>query len=384
MRWKSLASILSELRWLAVLQPKTLAFTWRAGAYSGQDGLGGHVHFGRKRKKLLDIEVAALDRINLLLHAAGIYSIDEAGYRLQKKYGNPGDWRPQVHGYEYRSLPSWLQSPWIAYLSIVLCKLAVLNPQLILAGVVDKAQPRMARERIRNILAYFKSLDDDALLAFLGMDVWGLPAYNAYDVKGAWGISVPTLGADKKNPTILPLSVAPSVKDIEDIYFYILQGRQIYSAQPSEAQWPFQHCPKGFEAFQKVLDTHLCPGLGELCWDVVRPKGLEFEVTFIGEGNDPSAKEAAIHVSKGLTQYIPYATLKKFPFVKAQRDGWEGLRLAFNKKALDPKHLPITKAWFLSGLFPVARYCDAEKLKFEYWNQPPKQQNSKSVLLYAI
>lgn len=384
------ASILSELRWLAVMCPKVLSLTWKAGAFSGFDGLGGHVHFGRKRSKtshfgkelptLLKSEVLALDRINQLLHLVGIFSEEERVARLAKKYGQQSDWRPQVHGYEYRSFPSWLTSPWVTYLTIVLSKLAVLNPEMVAAIPVVKGQTQLARKQIRSLLAYFKGMDDDALLAYLGLDIWGFPQFQSglVDFKELWGIRPFIKAADFTLPQVLPLAVAPSRRDLEDIYFHVLQGRPIYNAQPSEAQWPFRTVPKNFETYQGKIDTHLCPGLGELCWDLVRPKGVEFYISFVGDGHDNWPKQPQICVSPGVWQVLPEIRSQ----VTMRYDWGNTFTVGFNKTALNAANLPTSKAWLLNNGFPVARYDRAESLKFDRWTvkMSAKKQPISKVL----
>src|SRR5581483_4609146 len=53
------------------------------------------------------------------------------GDRLGQHYGMPGDFRLQTHGYEYRTFPSWLDSPALAFISITLAKLCVHCPGLV-------------------------------------------------------------------------------------------------------------------------------------------------------------------------------------------------------------------------------------------------------------
>lgn len=374
-----LASILSELRWLAAMHPQTLSVCWKAGAYSGQDGLGGHVHFGRKRNSILKVEVQALDKINSLLHCAGVFSPEEHQLRLTKNYGKSSDWRPQVHGYEFRSFPSWMNSPWIAYLTMTLAKLAVLDPATVNAIQVVKGIPSFARKSIRNLLAYVKALDDDALLAFCALDVWGLPAFGdqAADFKNAWGI-YPLPLAEKPTIELLPLSVAPSKQDIEEVFLYLLQGRPLYNSRPSEALWPFKNAPKGFVALQTTIDTHLCPGLMELLWDLVLPKGVNLHFGFDTESHDKHHKQPAVFAAPGIVQWIGSTALHALPFYKGQRSDLGTMyTLQFNKCALDAHHLPTTKRWLLSGAFPVYRFDNYSTKPFA-----PKGSTLKSACLF--
>lgn len=386
-----LASILVELRWFAIMKPTVLPLTWKAGAYSGLDGLGGHVHFGHKQTSLtaakagkgrLSLEVEALDKVNRLLHAVGMFSTEEMALRNQKKYGMLGDWRPQVHGYEYRSFPSWMGSPWIAYLTMVLAKLAVLQPQTFCALKIIPGQASLGRKQVRSLLAYFKGLDDDALLAYCGMDVWGIPAFPSLnaDFKQAWGI-LETPMPPGKLPTILPLSMPPSLYDVQNMFLHILQGRSLYGAQQTEPNWPFQHPPQGFDALIQQLDTRLSPGLGELVWDVVKPKGLALSVGFIPEGHDPAHKVAHVQASIDLVTKLGIARFKGYPFSSQVQPTLEGDALCFNKTALNAAHLPVTKQWLLTCGLPLARYDNVTGRDFS-WPLPAKPQHAASVSLY--
>src|SRR5579862_4157678 len=108
-----LASMWLAMRWMVIFHPETLSYNWRAGSYFEGDGLGGHIHFGRKRLKLRDREVGTLDRLAHLQFQAGIFDREEGRMRVRHAQGAPqgqpygalSDIRQQPHGYEYRTLP---------------------------------------------------------------------------------------------------------------------------------------------------------------------------------------------------------------------------------------------------------------------------------------
>jgi hypothetical protein len=62
-----LTSLWLAMRWMLVYHPDVAKFGWRSGAFAEGDGLGGHIHYGRKRSLLREREVANLDRITHLL-----------------------------------------------------------------------------------------------------------------------------------------------------------------------------------------------------------------------------------------------------------------------------------------------------------------------------
>ena len=93
----------------------------------GNDPIGGHIHFG-VRKRTFDIPKAAraLDYY-LALPVAMIEVQSSAKYRrTQSSYGHLGAWREQRHGFEYRTLPSWLTG-WGVALSILSIGYAVVD-----------------------------------------------------------------------------------------------------------------------------------------------------------------------------------------------------------------------------------------------------------------
>jgi hypothetical protein len=176
------ASILSELRWMALTVPATLSYSWISRPYVSRDGIGGHVHFGRKRGRIrkdedapryeltgqVKEEIEGLDQLTRILEASILLKEDFVKRSRDTVYGKFGDIRPQRHGYEYRTLPTWLSSPCMAYLVLVLSKLVVYNPELIKRIAFNT-------NTIRNLLAYYKGMDDDALIAFNALKLFGLP-----------------------------------------------------------------------------------------------------------------------------------------------------------------------------------------------------------------
>lgn len=98
------------------------AYKWKAGSMVGGEPIGGHIHFGvigifnemrdeqrffnyAGMTKFLDIYLA---QTVILLEA------EREARRRRESYGMLGDHRAQNHGFEYRTVSSWLTCPEIA------------------------------------------------------------------------------------------------------------------------------------------------------------------------------------------------------------------------------------------------------------------------------
>ena len=74
------ASILTTLRWMNVLTPQVQKCEWQAGAFLWEDGIGGHVHFGRKRP-FREREIKALDAVEAGLLGLGVFPSEQIKLR---------------------------------------------------------------------------------------------------------------------------------------------------------------------------------------------------------------------------------------------------------------------------------------------------------------
>lgn len=285
-----LASIWLTMHWLAAYFPTTLDYTWRSGAYVEADGLGGHLHFGRKQERLRERESRALDRITHLLYTAGCYSRDEGRLRYRQAqgghYGHQGDIRPQPHGWEYRTLPSWLDTPWLAYLSIVLGKLAVVSelvPQLVQEDGALSAE--QARAQIKLLLAFFKGVDDDARLAFAILTHRSLPQHVAgADMKTNWGVFQGPLFTQKVElPSVWPIHVPSTPMLEQELALSMLEGR-LPEIGPLKPTWAPTKLPEGYcQLIHDIPDTRLLPGVGEWCADVCYHRDMPVRVHPLNE-----------------------------------------------------------------------------------------------------
>ena len=293
-----LTSTWLTLQWMVVYHPDTAIYKWRSGAYAGGDGLGGHIHFGRKQLQRRLREVQSLDRLTHLCFTAGIFSREEGRMRYHhargilqgdKQYGSSGDIRVQPHGYEYRTLPSWLDSPWLAYFLLTISKLVVALPEVLppLTGADDVIAAEASRNWLRLLLAYFSPLDDDARLAYAILCKHGFPRHNdGDDFKPNWGIFLNgPLGSSIQalKPVVWPTQIPCTTKFESAMMTALLNGEAPETTELTPTWFPTGLPPNYYQCIDFV-QTELSPGLGEFCADVVFHK--DCKLVFCGNNNN--------------------------------------------------------------------------------------------------
>jgi len=107
--------------------PKFLDYKWVSGSESHNYVMGGHIHFGVKD---INFEVAS----RTLSQYVGAVSllIEDRGQGLKRRengYGGFSEYRSQNHGFEYRTISSWLTSPYVA--SAILCLAKVVMSEMV-------------------------------------------------------------------------------------------------------------------------------------------------------------------------------------------------------------------------------------------------------------
>ena len=219
------ASLVDTLRWMSIRYPATLKYKWIANAFFGGDGVGGHIHFGRKRGDR-DASVKSLDNLTTLLTYTG--AVDGIGqlHRMSAtRYGRPGDIRVQPHGYEFRTMPTWMASPWAAFLTLTLAKLCVFHHLKIPAIKVLQNSMSSNIVQVTALLQAFANTDDDARIALIGIRRMGIPAYPQFsDFKTAWGIT-------KQDPLkevekcYFPPIIEPTDETVRELFDFIVNGR---------------------------------------------------------------------------------------------------------------------------------------------------------------
>lgn len=382
-----IGSLLAELRWLPALCPKVRYYHWIAGAFLHGDGIGGHVHFGRKRN-LKDIdrfihekadkpeETAALDRLALTLYMTNMFPKKQvqrrmAGDERGQLYGQYGDMRVQIHGYEYRTLPTWLDSPLLAYLIVTLSKLAVIDPEIVAGWNVE-----LAPRHIKDLLAYYKGRDDDAWIAYYALIGRPLPEHNGDHFAPRWGII--SRKTPPQVPKVWPSSIKASKEDLEDLYAHFVEGKEIPDRVPTPT-WAPTEIPKGYALLSDFVETRGKAGLGETIWDAVFAEPFPMQILAGDE------QRSALRVSKELATLLPQnweEQLKKIaPEVTVSRDKpRRGVyEIYIGKQWRAPIRLLSTRKALFSGIFPLWKAKDLKDDSLKAWMmKAPKQPAEKT------
>ncbi len=389
------ASIMSTLRWMALVMPVTRELEWRAGAFQFNDGLGGHVHFGRKsplaggeRQAIPEgrtvHEVSALDTLNSLLTQAGIYPLEEVRRRINgdahgQIYGRNGDVRAQNYGYEYRTFPSWLDNPWSAFFTMTLAKLAVHKPELLQRMAVDDR----AKNKVANLLAYYKGTDDDAALAYRTFLRIGLPQHYGGDFKKRWGAEYPMTA--KTAVQVVPGAIRASEDEIKDMFHHLATGSNLATRIPEPA-WGPTTPPRGFFQVLDIVNTTHVRGLGELLSDAAMPEELK-RVRFMADDRIPG-----IQISPPLLRFMPSDWKQRI----RQAAGYNvSMRVAYSgeddyhtpeiricRGFREPGGMKTCKKILYSGAFPVFPIRTVAQDSYLRYQQEIRSKQLKGKVLY--
>src|SRR5581483_10845768 len=377
---KVLGSTLQTLRWLA-LQPYVhdARGRWLAGAYQFDDGLGGHVHLGRKRelrkvsKFLHDKnihnavpEIQALDKLALLLTGLGVFPEGEVKRRRDgdghgQIYGALGDVRIQAHGYEYRTFPSWLDSPWLAYFVLVLSKLVILDPDLTKQWRVGKSE-----NCLQNLLAHYKGRDDDAWLALYAWKQHGLPQHIGGDFKPRWGLNYPV----SQHLAIVPTTMAASKEAINDLYNFLVHKQELKPTMPT-INWEPAALPKDYVLLTDYNRTIGCKGLGDIIWDGCTHITSPVEVSV---QNNPTISVSSALAAKLSSDWR--TTLRNIqPSVRLVVFNSNEQHIVLGASYREPREVPITRKLLYSGVFPIWSAKTIQANSFAAWQKTTKQQH---------
>jgi hypothetical protein len=363
-RWalELLASTLVTMRWLALCKPETMSYEWRAGAFLLRDGLGGHVHIGRKADSRSD-EVRALDVLSDMLTALGVYPAAEvaarrAGDQFNQRYGQPGDIRLQTHGYEYRTFPSWLDSPWIAYLSIVLSKLLVYDPDVFKEFQVGNQTPQLARQRITSLLAKWQGLDDDALLALHVLRSRGFPVHAGGDFKSRWGIRY--AAESKVKLEVVPKQIQPTKDEVLQLFCHFLRGTELMPDVP-QAYWVTK-LPKGYLTVLGYTETQRIAGLGELLNELVVSDSCVI-------GFYPAESASLMRVSTGLAKQLGKGWMARTGLAPTEvaMESTAQIRISFSTRGRGLEGAGKVRKALVSGEFPIWEAKDVKATSWEQW-----------------
>jgi len=365
------ASLMAELQWAARICPSLLPFDWVSLPYDQQDGLGGHVHFARKRNESdRDVDSLGLDNIFALSLRAKIFDEKLCNLRLNRAhYGKYGDIRVQTHGYEYRTFPTWLNSPWLAFLSLVLAKIAVYSPTDVknLARLGCETDV-IARSTLFNLLRYYQAFDDDVRIALNALKVHGFPSQEGRDFKTEWGIKVDKI--DSKQNLWYPPMIEPETVHRQAIFDYLLQRKplNLFSVEPN---WKGSTIPVGYCSLFDTSSTLRQVGIGEICSNLVckadNPVSLQ-----VREPDDTSLIYVPMnfpiderHLEKIASEYFSRSCYE----VTVRKKNISEIRIMSGKHLRSGENVDKMRAFLLSGCFPCWETTNVLKDSWGTWKR---------------
>jgi hypothetical protein len=375
------SGILTCLRWMYRVVPHTREYNWRAGAWFDNDGIGGHVHFGRKRPNR-EMEVLGLDGVARALQATNIFPNNEWQRRQQgdahrQIYGAFGDIRKQLHGYEYRTLPSWLCSPAKAFVVLTASKLAVMDPELSMKWSSSPLSVETGTRYLTYLARYYAGRDDDAwILKYLltsASGMFGCPK----DFKRNWGFPA-TAVACKPTSNILPACIEPLPEEITEITDHLLQAKPL-SFVENEPTFK-DTVPADYHWMYDLGVSNLSRGgVGDLCHDLVVHKTCTVALQFSDR----------FSISKGLwdnwTPSERREVQQMFPEWKNTTiEPYSGLRVLFDTRR-DANMLTVDgikrarKFVLKMGLMPFWTVNTVKPTSMEEWIQDRKALSKTKV-----
>ncbi len=366
------ASLQSTLKWLAVHKPQTMNYIWRCGAFVEGDGLGGHLHFGRLQGGSLQRETAALDTLMYWLTRVGVYDNEEGRKRIQGgHYGRLADRRSQKYGYEYRTPPSWLDSPWMAFFYLTLAKLVVYNPSLIqpLAKEMDGWPASAFQQRLAALLAYYKGLDDDAAIAYYVLRTQGLPQRVHGDFRAHWGINPGLENAVRFN--VIPDTIPALPQEVAEIKDALL-GRRPPGIVSLEPTWQPFRLPAEYIHTISQCNTYAKPGLGELALKLAHHSAYPLSLEVGNNGDGVVSISSTLAQKMNFNSHALLKTLARAVYVVKGDRSWIG----FSKYDFQEKGELLFKILTESGVFPI---WDLQKVTPESFGEWQKRQAEWAV-----
>jgi hypothetical protein len=369
------AGIMASLRWMFRLYPHTRDLQWRAGAHCDGDGIGGHVHFGRKRPTR-DQEIAGLDGVTSLFRQLNCFNNKDWDKRIggdarHQVYGDYGDFRPQLHGYEYRTLPSWLCSPLKAFFVLTVAKLSILDPDLVAAWRHRKFATYDGTNALQRLALYYAGRDDDAwiLKHLLNtkrclIPTWATPAA---DFKLNWGFSKAHANVTPPVSSIFAACVRPAESEIGEITSHLLEGTEVGYKEvpatfrneiPTDYYWLYGGNIKGVNY----------AGAGDLCHNLV---GHASQVVTVSVA---SGMYVSTDLWKGLS-VSEQATLREmFPMLRTTGDYRNWIQM--DRNSLGVPGIRLAKKFLLHmGLFPLWTVDSVKKESYAQWKAVRKVAN---------
>lgn len=360
------ASVCDSLRWMSYKGgPPVYTLNWRAMAWNGKDGCGGHIHLGRKTPhRAKDVEI--LDTVTLALLNANILNKGLNEFRVSNtNFGKSGDYRLQPHGYEYRALPTSLSSPFLMYFVLVVNKLAVLERYSFCTSNI--------LEQVFNLLNAHAKADYDAAILLKALERYGPPQDDQSDFKARWGIAQ---GPEERERAFYPSVISPERKTCEELFEHFVHGVNLPAHVPNPTWKPFV-LPKAFNTV--FIQPHTLGHLPDIGANLVSKShkvsvrvGNYFAIT--GKGLPFSKIKEAFR--KEGTQYSPLFLLSgnsKAIDIEITRD--------MCKSQMDCRAVKRVLTNF--DLFPVCKADLIRKVDWDKWavQTPTKQKYIGKVIV---
>lgn len=366
------ASLVDTLRWMAYAHPTSVTYKWAAMAFNGRDGIGGHVHFGRRRPDL-EHDKVILDTTTMTLLGLGVInkSFFDQRVRETRAYGGYGDVRRQSHGYEYRTLPTQMASPWMFYFTLVLNKLVLYQ------GSAWKPLPANAAKEVTALFEKFADRDDDAAIALKALKLYGLPRDVNTDFKQIWGVETnPYLLSNKVDPERLffPSTIRPQEETCNELFDFLVQGTAIPKRIPS-CTWTPYALPLSF--FKVAVSQHTLGHAPDIAMNLISRRH-RVRVTVSNTLTPYISHDKSIELPEKEIQKALKATVSGVKFYVQDIDGIEiHIPPIFNKTLASCKHLHEVLG--NPSLFPVCRARDLTSVDWSRWDVAPSKKEKASL-----
>jgi len=253
----------------------------------------------------------------------------------------------------------------MAFFVITLSKLAVLNPEMIVGWQGKRLGKAETCGRIKNLLSFYRGVDDDALLCRVATEKWGCPTWIGGDFRARWGCKG-KWAIKHELPKYIPPAVKPTKVDVEEMFNH-LAGKVPLLVRVPEPSWSPVQPLQGYELAIDAVDTTHHKGLGEMIYDMVTPKVLKMNLgeaagkgyqggSWFAVGEDLEArlpKDWRDRVKK----VVPKATFEV-----------RGLgNHIFSNELVREDNRKAMRRVLLSGVFPIWRLNDCGPDTYEKW-----------------
>jgi Phage phiEco32-like COOH.NH2 ligase-type 2 len=359
------ASMLAELRWMAIYLPQSLQCHWISSPFDGQDGVGGHVHLARQRsREMMMCDVSSLSYLYSWMLKIGVFNKDLNSCRTANtKYGQCTDVRMQKYGYEYRAFPTWLDTPWLAYLVLVLSKLSVYNRDLTRRIFMNNSKNGRALERaVGNMLAFYKNVDDDAWIAFSALRKWGLPKQIGMDFRANWGILYPQQPL-LKGGKYYPSMIEGSEFERQAIFDYLVNKAAIKPELPV-CNWEPKAIPEGYEWLMNIVQTYHKFGVGEISNNLVCSQKYKVVISNMDHKDIIQVDYSQYPCVQGIKEL---KNLLPNLVVSGRKGDQNKLSLHLPSTLRSYDMIPKVKQILTSGLFPLWKVGEVKADSFDLW-----------------